>query len=182
MPTKNYNPLTPTLRYKQTLDFGEITTDKPYKPLTKGKKKSSGRNNHGLITVRRRGGGHKKLLRLVDFKRDRIDISATVETIEYDPNRSANIALLRYADGQRRYIIAPDGIKVGDTLSRGEKAVLEPGNVMPLSTIPINTIIHNVELKPGKGGQRQDLLCALRRRLPFHDRQLGAERQGLQGN
>ncbi len=155
MPIKKYRPLTPTLRYKQTLDFKkDLTTgNEPHKALTTGKSKAAGRNHAGLITMRRRGGGHKRKLRLIDFKRDKIGIEAVIETVEYDPNRSANIALVCYLDGERRYIVAPEGIKVGDRLVNREGAALEPGNVLPLSKIPVNTIIHNIELKPGKGGQ-----------------------------
>jgi large subunit ribosomal protein L2 len=153
MPLKTYRPLTPVLRFKQTSDFSEITSSEPYKPLCYGKKKISGRNNRGVITMRRRGGSHKKLFRLVDFKRERQNIPATVETIEYDPNRSANISLIKYNDGQRRYIIASEDLKVGQTLVTGDDAPIEPGNVMTLSKIPVNTPIHNIEIKPGKGGQ-----------------------------
>ena len=153
MPLKSYRPLTETQRYKQTLDFSEITTNEPYKPLTFGLREKAGRNNRGIITMRRRGSGHKRLLRIVDFKRARPGMNAVVETIEYDPNRSANIALIRYIDGQRAYIIAPDGIKVGMTLVNKEDAALEPGNVLPLGKLPLNTFVHNVELKPGRGGQ-----------------------------
>jgi large subunit ribosomal protein L2 len=153
MPLKTYRPLTETQRYKQTLDFSEITTNEPYKPLTFGLREKAGRNNRGIITMRRRGSGHKRLLRIVDFKRARPGMNAVVETIEYDPNRSANIALIRYIDGQRAYIIAPDGVKVGQVLVNKEDAALEPGNVLPLSKLPLNTFVHNVELKPGRGGQ-----------------------------
>jgi large subunit ribosomal protein L2 len=153
MPLKSYRPLTETQRYKQTLDFSEITTNEPYKPLTFGQREKAGRNNRGIITMRRRGSGHKRLLRLVDFKRARPGMNAVVETIEYDPNRSANIALIRYIDGQRAYIIAPDTVKVGQILVNKEDAALEPGNVLPLGKLPLNTFVHNVELKPGRGGQ-----------------------------
>jgi large subunit ribosomal protein L2 len=153
MPLKSYRPLTETQRYKKILDFSEITTNDPYKPLTKGRMEKAGRNNRGIITMRRRGAGHKQLLRLVDFKRDRVGMNCTVETIEYDPNRSANIALVRYVDGQRRYIIAAEGMKVGDVVVNKEDAALESGNVLPLGKIPLNTYIHNIELKPGKGAQ-----------------------------
>ena len=153
MPLKSYRPITKTLRYKKTLDFSEITADEPYKPLTEGRREKAGRNNRGIITMRRRGVGHKQLLRLVDFKRNRPGMSAVVETIEYDPNRSANIALIRYVDGQRAYMIAPEGLKVGNTIVNKEDAALEVGNVLPLSRIPLNTFIHNIELKPGKGAQ-----------------------------
>ncbi len=153
MPLKSYRPLTETQRYKQILDFGEITTNEPYKPLTVGKREKAGRNNRGIITMRRRGSGHKRLYRLIDYKRARPGVPAVVETIEYDPNRSANIALIRYIDGQRVYIIAPDGVKVGMTLVNKDDATLEPGNVLPLGKLPLNTYVHNVELKPGKGAQ-----------------------------
>lgn len=153
MPLKSYRPLTKTLRYKKTLDFSEVTTDEPYKPLTVGRRERAGRNNRGVITMRRRGKGHKQLLRLVDFKRERPGVTAVVETIEYDPNRSANIALIRYVDGQRAYIIAPEGLKVGTTIVNKLDAALEVGNILPLSRIPLNTYIHNIELKPGKGAQ-----------------------------
>lgn len=152
MPLKSYRPLTKTLRYKQTPDFAEITTNEPYKPLTEGLMEKAGRNNNGRITVRRRGGGHKRLYRIVDFRRDRA-VPAVVETIEYDPNRSARIALVKHADGQRRYILAADGLQVGATLQSGEGAALEVGNVLPLGKLPMNTFVHNVELKPGKGAQ-----------------------------
>jgi large subunit ribosomal protein L2 len=153
MGLKSYRPLTPTLRYKQTPDFAEITTNEPYKPLLEGQSEAAGRNNSGRITMRRRGGGHKHKYRIIDFKRERLDVPAVVETIEYDPNRTAYIALVRYNDGQRRYILAPDGLKVGQTVITSEKAPLEVGNVLPLSKIPVNTLIHAVELKPGKGAQ-----------------------------
>lgn len=153
MTIKTYRPLTPVLRFKQTSGFDEITEQGSYKPLVKGKKSISARNNRGIITVRRRGGGHKKLLREVDFKRDRHDMSAKVEAIHYDPNRSANIALVRYIDGQRNYILAAENLKVGADIVRKSAAAIEPGNVLVLSEIPINTFIHNIEIKPGKGGQ-----------------------------
>ena len=153
MGLKSYRPLTPTLRYKQISDKTEITADKPYKPLTEGIKRSSGRNNVGEITSRRRGGGHKKLYRIIDFKRKETEVSCVVETIEYDPNRTARIALVKYANGKRAYIIAPAGVKVGDVLNAGDKAEFKIGNAMPLRNIPLNSIIHNIEMKPGKGAQ-----------------------------
>jgi large subunit ribosomal protein L2 len=153
MPVKSFNPLTPVLRTKTVSDFAEITTDKPFKALTVGKKRTGGRNAQGVITSRRRGGGAKKLLRLVDFRRDRLDVPCVVETIEYDPNRSARIALVKYVDGQRRYILAPLGLVVGAKLITSATAPIEIGNVLPLEKIPLGTTIHNVELKPGKGGQ-----------------------------
>ena len=153
MGLKSYRPLTPTLRYKQLNDKKEITADKPYKPLTVGKKRSSGRSNVGEITSRRRGGGHKNAYRIIDFKRNRVGIPCTVETIEYDPNRSARIALVKYADGKRQYIIAPANIKVGDVLNSGVGAEYRIGNALPLKDIPLNATIHNVEMIPGKGAQ-----------------------------
>ena len=150
---KTYRPITPVLRYKQTSDFSEITTNSPYKPLCEGIRKKAGRNNQGVITMRRRGGGHKRLYRVIDFKRNRKNIPAVIETIEYDPNRSSNIALIRYVDGQRSYIIAANNFKVGQTIVNDESAAIEIGNILPLSKIPLNTNIYNIELKPGKGGQ-----------------------------
>jgi len=153
MALKSFNPLTPVLRTKTVSDFAEITADKPFKALTVGKKRTGGRNAQGVITSRRRGGGAKKLYRLIDFKRDRLDVPCVVETIEYDPNRSARIALVKYVDGQRRYILAPVGLTVGAKLITSATAPIEPGNVLPLEKIPLGTMIHNIELKPGKGGQ-----------------------------
>lgn len=153
MGLKSYRPLTPTLRYKQISDKKEVTAEKPYKPLTEGIKRSSGRNNAGRITSRRRGGGHKKLYRIIDFKRKETSVSCVVETIEYDPNRSARIALVKYENGSRAYIVAPNGIKVGDKLSSGDKAEFKVGNALPLRNIPLNSVIHNIEMKPGKGAQ-----------------------------
>lgn len=153
MGLKSFKPTTPVLRYKQIGDKTEITADKPYKPLTAGKKNSSGRNNQGRITSRRRGGGHKQLYRIIDFKRNRDHIPCVVETVEYDPNRTARIALVKYTDGQRRYIIAPEGIKVGDKLNSGDGVEFKLGNCMALRDIPLNTMIYNIEVKPGKGAQ-----------------------------
>jgi len=135
------------------LDFSEITTNKPEKSLVVHLKKHSGRNNQGKITVRHRGGGHKKKYRIIDFKRFKDDIPATVKTIEYDPNRSANIALLAYADGEKRYIIAPSGLKVGDKLMNGPNAEIHVGNCLPMTHIPLGSEIHNIEMRPGKGAQ-----------------------------
>ncbi|MBU1078332.1 MAG: 50S ribosomal protein L2, partial [Spirochaetes bacterium] len=132
MGIKTFKPLTPTQRYKSVSDFAELTTDKPYKPLTKGLKKNAGRNSKGRITVRHRGGGHKRLYRIIDFKRDKRDIQARVLTVEYDPNRSCYISLVVYKDGEKRYILAPHGIKVGDKLKAGEKAAIKKGNALPL--------------------------------------------------
>jgi large subunit ribosomal protein L2 len=153
MPLKKFNPLTPVQRTKTVSDFAEITTEKPHKALVKGKKRTGGRNSQGRITSRRRGGGAKKLYREIDFRRDRVDVPAVVETIEYDPNRSARIALIRFIDGQRRYILAPLGIVVGSKVITSDTAPIEPGNVLPLSKIPQGTQIHNIELTSGKGGQ-----------------------------
>lgn len=153
MGIKKFRPLTPVLRFKQINDHAEVTAAEPYKPLTVGLRKKAGRNNLGGITMRRRGGGHKRLYRIVDFKRNRIGVKATVETIEYDPNRTANIALIRYVDGQRAYIIAPKGLVVGDVIESGSSAEFRVGNTMPLMDIPLGTTIHNIEMKPGKGAQ-----------------------------
>jgi len=135
------------------LTYDEITRSTPEKSLTKGLTKKSGRNHFGRVTMRRRGGGNKSLYRLIDFKRNKLDIPAKVATIEYDPNRSARIALLHYADGDKRYIICPVGINVGDQVLAGEKADIKPGNALPLARIPLGTLVHNVELYPGRGGQ-----------------------------
>lgn len=153
MALKTFNPLTPVQRTKSVSDFAEITTDKPFKALTEGKKRTGGRNAQGRITSRRRGGGAKKLYRKIDFRRDRLDVPAVVETIEYDPNRSARIALIRFVDGQRRYILAPVGLVVGAKVITSVTAPIEPGNVMPLEKIPLGTQVHNIELTTGKGGQ-----------------------------
>jgi large subunit ribosomal protein L2 len=133
--------------------FEEITADRPYKPLTERLKKHAGRNNQGKITTRHRGGGHKRLYRIIDWKRNKVGITAKVQTIEYDPNRSARIALLAYLDGEKRYILAPLGLRVGDRLSAGPDAEIRPGNAMPLRAMPVGTVIHNIELQPGRGGQ-----------------------------
>ena len=153
MGIRRYRPFTPSRRHMTSLDFSEITTNKPEKSLTKHLKKHSGRNNQGRITVRHRGGGHKIKYRVIDFKRIKDDIPATVRTIEYDPNRTANIALLTYADGEKRYIIAPAGLKVGDTLMNGINAEIRVGNCLPMTHIPLGSAIHNIEMKPGKGAQ-----------------------------
>ena len=153
MGIKKYNPRTPSLRYTTTLTFEEITTSKSEKSLTKGLSKNAGRGAGGRISVRRRGGGHKKKYREIDFKRNKYGIPATVATIEYDPNRSSNIALVIYADGEKRYILAPKGMKVGTKVISGENAPLESGNALPLKNIPLGMQVHNVELQLGKGGQ-----------------------------
>ncbi len=153
MGIKKFRPVTPTLRYKTVLDKTELTEDKPFKPLTKGKTGDSGRGFKGQITVRRRGGGHKRKLRLIDFKRNKYGIPGKVVSIEYDPNRSANIALISYADGDKRYIIAPESVKVGDRIESGEKVEIKAGNALPLKNIPLGSSIYNIELHRGKGGQ-----------------------------
>ncbi len=153
MGLKKYRPLTPTLRYQTVLDFSEITTDEPLKSLTKGKKSHAGRGFKGQISVRRKGGGHKRRYRIIDFKRNKYNIEGKVASIEYDPNRSANIALIVYKDGEKRYIVAPDSVKVGDTIISGENVEVKPGNAMPLKNIPDGTNIYNIELHKGKGGQ-----------------------------
>ncbi len=154
MALKTYNPTTPGQRQLVTVDRSGLWKGKPVKGLTEGLTKSGGRNNHGRATARRRGGGHKRSYRLVDFKRRKFDIPATVERLEYDPNRSAFIALIRYEDGELSYILAPQRLGVGDKVVSGESDVdVKPGNAMPLRAVPVGTIVHNVELKPGKGGQ-----------------------------
>lgn len=151
MGLKKYRPLTPSLRYKLTADFAEITASKPEKSLVKSTKSSGGRNNTGKMTVRYIGGGHKKAYRVIDFKRDKDGIEGTVKTVEYDPNRTARIALVVYKDGEKRYIIAPQGIEVGQKVMSGKGAAPEVGNTLLLSEIPLGTIIHNIELRPGQG-------------------------------
>jgi large subunit ribosomal protein L2 len=151
--TRNYKPTSPGRRGMSVADFSELTKKKPERALTKGKKNSGGRNTRGKITSYHRGGGHKRLYREIDFKRDKWDIPAKVASIEYDPNRSARIALLHYADGEKRYIVAPLGMSVGDKVMTSERAEIKPGNTLPLRLIPTGSLVHNVELKPGKGGQ-----------------------------
>ena len=153
MGIKVYNAYTPSRRNMTGLDFDVITTDKPEKSLLVSKKKRAGRNNQGKITVRHQGGGNRQKYRIIDFKRNKDDIPAKVTSIEYDPNRTANIALLVYADGTKTYILAPAGLKVGDTLTNGAEAEVRVGNCLPLENIPVGTEIHNIELVPGKGGQ-----------------------------
>ena len=153
MPIKTYRPTTPTRRFQTTVSREEITRDQPEKALVKGKTRSGGRNSKGRICVRFRGGGHKQRYRIVDFKRDKGGIPAVVAAIDYDPNRSANLALLNYADGEKRYILQPTGLKVGMKVMSGPEADILVGNSLPLRNIPPGTIVHNVELRPGKGGQ-----------------------------
>jgi large subunit ribosomal protein L2 len=153
MPIKRYKPTSPGRRFMSVSSFEEVTRGTPEKSLTEHLKKHSGRNNTGSITVRHRGGGHKKLYRVIDFKRNKLDIPGRVATIEYDPNRSARIALINYADGEKRYILAPLGLSVGDSIMAGPKAEVRPGNSLPLANMPLGTTIHNIELKLGRGGQ-----------------------------
>ncbi len=153
MGIKKFRPITPTLRYKTVLTFDEVTTDSPYKPLTSGKQKNAGRGYKGQVSVRRKGGGHKRKYRVIDYKRNKFNIEGKVASIEYDPNRTANIALINYKDGEKRYIIAPESLKVGDVIVSGEKAEIKVGNSLPLYSIPLGTNIYNIELHKGKGGQ-----------------------------
>lgn len=153
MALKNYRPTTPSRRGLVLVDRGELHKGPPVKTLTEGRSKSGGRNNRGRMTVRRRGGGHKRRYRIVDFKRRKFGVEATVERLEYDPNRSAFIALLRYEDGERAYIVAPQRLRAGDRVVADEQADIKPGNAMPMRNMPVGTIVHNVEMKPGKGGQ-----------------------------
>jgi len=153
MGIKKLKPTTPGTRFKSNYTFEEITKSVPEKSLTVALKKSGGRNNHGRITARHIGGGHKRRYRIIDFKRDKHGVAAKVFSIEYDPNRSARIALLHYADGEKRYIIAPNGLKVGDKISSGAGSEIAVGNALPLKEMPLGSFVHNVELKPGKGGQ-----------------------------
>ncbi|MCM8775371.1 MAG: 50S ribosomal protein L2 [Candidatus Omnitrophica bacterium] len=148
-----FKPTTPTRRFGNVSDFSEITTDRPYKPLTEPLKKTGGRNAHGHITARHRGGGHKQRLRLVDFRRNRYGVPAKVLTVEYDPNRSSRIALVEYTDGQKSYILCPDGLHVGDTVMSGAEVEVKVGNHLPMRNIPEGTFIHNIELDPGLGGK-----------------------------
>jgi large subunit ribosomal protein L2 len=153
MPVKKYKPVTPGQRGMTGYTFEEITKTKPERSLIVPLRKSGGRNAYGRVTVRHRGGGHRRYIRIVDFKRDKRGIPARVAAIEYDPNRTARLALLFYADGEKRYIIAPLGLKVGDTVLSGPDAEIRPGNSLPISNIPVGTMIHNIELKEGRGGQ-----------------------------
>lgn len=153
MPVKKYKPTSPGRRGMTSHTFEEITKDRPERSLLVPRKKKGGRNVYGRVTVRHRGGGHRRHIRLVDFKRDKREIPARVAAIEYDPNRSARLALLHYADGEKRYIIAPLGLQVGDQVISGPRADIRPGNSLPLANIPQGTVIHNIELKEGRGGQ-----------------------------
>jgi large subunit ribosomal protein L2 len=153
MPVKSFKPVTPTRRFQTYLTRDEVTRDHPEKSLTSGKKRTGGRDARGLTSSRFRGGGHKKSYREVDFKRDKHGIPAVVATVEYDPNRTAHIALLHYADGEKRYILSPIGLEVGRTVTSGPDADILVGNALPLKNIPAGTVVHNIELRPGKGGQ-----------------------------
>jgi large subunit ribosomal protein L2 len=152
MPTKKLKPMTPGTRHRIAPVFDDITSDKPLKSLLAGKKNTAGRNRHGRITSRHRGGGHKRRYRVIDFKRNKHEVPAKVQTIEYDPNRSARIALIAYADGERRYILAPNKLRIGDTIVSGDNAAPDLGNALPMIKMPPGTFIHNIELNPGQGG------------------------------
>ena len=153
MGIRKFRPVTPGQRHKAIGTFDDVTTSVPEKSLVYGKRSTGGRNNEGRMTVRYRGGGHKRLYRIIDFKRDKDGIPAVVKTIEYDPNRSARIALLYYADGEKRYIVAPNGLQVGATIMSGADAAPDLGNTLPLKNIPVGTVIHNIELRPGQGAK-----------------------------
>jgi large subunit ribosomal protein L2 len=153
MGIKKYNPTSPGRRFQTVSDFKDVTKDKPCKPLLKPLRRTGGRNNNGCITVWHRGGGNRKAFRVIDFKRDKAGVPAKVGTIEYDPNRSSRIALLKYKDGEKRYIIAPSGLQVGDEILSGKSAEIKIGNALPLSDIPLGTFIHNIELRPGEGAK-----------------------------
>ena len=154
MGIKNYRPTTSGMRHRTGLTYSELTTNKPYKPLLTPLKKTGGRNSYGKISMRHRGGGHKRAYRIIDFKRDKIDVPGMVETVEYDPNRTSFISLIKYADGERRYILTPLNLKVGQSIISSDKQVdVLPGNSMPLRFLPLGTIVHNVELRKDKGGQ-----------------------------
>ncbi|MFN2568676.1 MAG: 50S ribosomal protein L2 [Candidatus Dormibacteria bacterium] len=153
MPLTKYKPTSPGRRFMSVSTFEEVTRGRPERSLVEHLKKHSGRNVSGKITVRHRGGGHKKLYRIIDFKRNKLDVPGRVATIEYDPNRSARIALIHYADGEKRYILAPIGVSVGSTIMNGPRAEIKPGNSLPITNIPLGTSVHNIELNPGRGGQ-----------------------------
>ncbi len=153
MAMRSFNPTTPSRRFMSVTTFDDVTAKKPFKPLTIGKKRTGGRNNVGWVAIRHRGGGHKKAYRVIDFRRDKKDVPGKVASVEYDPNRSARIALIHYADGDKRYIIAPNGLAVGQTIITSASADILVGNTLPLKSIPLGTAIHNIELKPGRGAQ-----------------------------
>lgn len=153
MGIKKFKPTTPGRRFGSVSSFEEITKTRPERPLLEPVPRRAGRNGQGKVTVRHRGGGHKRRYRVIDFKRDKDGIPARVAAVEYDPNRSARLALLHYADGEKRYILAPVGLRVGDAVSSGLQADIRPGNALPLRTIPVGTVVHNIELMPSRGGQ-----------------------------
>lgn len=153
MGVKQYNPVTPGTRFRTGLDFKDITVDKPHKPITKASSKKAGRNAQGRITSNNRGGGSRRLYRIIDFKRDKFNIPGKVATVEYDPNRSARISLVKYSDGGKRYILTPEGLNIGDTVVSGGDAEISRGNALTLKNIPVGTMVHNIELKPGGGGK-----------------------------
>jgi large subunit ribosomal protein L2 len=153
MPIKRFRPTSPGKRFATVMDFSDLTKKRPEKALIEVKKKHSGRNNNGHITVRHKGGGTRRQYRIIDFKRQKDDVPAKVAAIEYDPNRSARIALLNYRDGEKRYILAPAGLRVGDAVESGERADIKTGNALPLRSIPLGTVVHNIELRPGEGGK-----------------------------
>lgn len=153
MGIRKYRPSTPGTRFRSGTDFSEVTTSKPYRPLTVSSNKKSGRNSYGRITSYNRGGGHKRRYRIIDFKRDKFDIPAKVATIEYDPYRTARIALLHYKDGEKRYIIAPESLKIGDEVVSGASVEIKPGNALPLKSIPVGNLVHNIEVNPGAGAK-----------------------------
>src|SRR5664279_4409090 len=153
MPLRSYKPTSAGIRFMTRSTFEEITTKEPYKPLLEAQKRGSGRNNAGKLSVRHRGGGEKRHYRIIDFKRDKFDVPAKLATVEYDPNRSARIGLLHYVDGEKRYMLLPHGLKVGDVIVAGVEVEARLGNALPLANIPLGTTIHNIELVPGKGGQ-----------------------------
>ena len=161
MAVKSFRPITPSRRQMTVATFDELTTDKPERSLIAPLKKRAGRNHQGRMTVRHQGGGHKRMYRIIDFKRNKDGVPAKVATIEYDPNRTCYIALLNYVDGEKRYILAPNGLKVGDTVVSGPEADIKIGNALPLANIPVGSIVHNIELKPKKGGQivRSGFIC-----------------------
>ena len=153
MAMKLYKPTTPGRRGMSVIDYTVLSKVDPEKSLLAPKNKKAGRNSYGRITVRHRGGGNRQKYRIIDFKRNKVDMPATVKTLEYDPNRSAHIALVEYEDGEKRYIVAPVGLKVGDVITSGADVDIKPGNALPLSSIPVGTLIHNIEIKAGRGGQ-----------------------------
>jgi large subunit ribosomal protein L2 len=153
MGIKKYNPTSPGKRFRTVMDYAEVTSDRPLKSLVRPLKKTGGRNNSGCVTAWQRGGGNRRKYRIIDFKRDKVGVPAIIETIEYDPNRSARIALLKYGDGERRYIVLPAGMNVGDEVLSGKGAEIKTGNALPLSDIPLGTFIHNIELRPGQGAK-----------------------------